>query len=89
VKIAVAENPATADHVRQMLDEEGIHCLVKNTDALGVMYGALWTSPFALQVFVLSGDEAIAQEVLAARGFDTSSPLQLPARQVRRYGRRR
>jgi hypothetical protein len=86
VKIAVAENPATADLVRQVLEDAGIRCLAKNTDPLGVMYGTLWTSPFAVQIFVLAGDEAAAQAALAACGFDTGAPIALPAR--RRYRRR-
>jgi hypothetical protein len=89
VKIAVAENPATAELVRQTLAEDGIRCLVKNTDPIGVMYGSLWTSPFALQIFVLSGDEARAQELFAAHGWDASVPLSLPVRVPRRYKRRR
>jgi len=88
VKIAVAENQATAELVRQTLADEGIHCLVKNTDPLGVLYGSLWTSPFSVQVFVLSGDEAKAQTIFGDRGWDTSAPLSLPVRAPRRYKRR-
>lgn len=88
MKIAVAENPTTAELVRGLLEHAGVPCLVKNTDPLGVMYGSLWTSPFAMQVFVLSGDEAAAQEALAAEGFDTAKPLALPS-PSRRLARRR
>lgn len=88
-KVAVAENPPTAELVRQLLDEAGIPCLVKNTDPLGVVYGSLWTSPFSVQIFVLSGDEAHAQAVLAAHGWDTSATLALPAAPKRRYKRLR
>jgi len=86
VKIAVAENPATADLVQQVLAEAGIHCLAKNTDPLGVMYGTLWSSPFSVQIFVLWGDESAAQAALAASGLDTSAPIALP---TRRRSRRR
>jgi len=89
VKIAVAENQATAELVRQALTDVGIRCLAKNTDPLGVLYGSLWTSPFSVQVFVLSGDEAHAQAIFNARGWDTSVPLSLPVRSPRRYKRRR
>jgi hypothetical protein len=87
VKIAVAENPATGEMVQQVLADAGIRCLIKNTDPLGVMSGSLWTSPFAVQVFVLSGDESDAQAALASAGFDTSTMLALP--RPRRYKRRR
>ena len=87
VKIAVAENPATADLVKQVLDDAGIRCLAKNTDPLGVMSGQLWSSPFSVQIFVLSGDESAAQSALAACGFNTSETISLPAPR-RRYRRR-
>jgi hypothetical protein len=89
VKIAVAENPTTADLVRQLLEDSGIPCLVKNTDPLGVLYGSLWTSPFAVQIFVLSGDEPAAQAALAAEGFDIATTLALPAAPARPRRRRR
>jgi hypothetical protein len=87
VKLAVAENPATGEMIRALLEQAGIPSLVKNTDALGVLAGPLWTSPFSVQIFVLAGDEPAAQAALAAAGFDTSTTLALPQR--RRYRRRR
>lgn len=86
VKIAVAENSPTAELVKQALADVGIRCLTKNTDPLGVMYGQLWSSPFSVQIFVLSGDESAAQAALAACGMNTSEPISLPLR--RRYRRR-
>jgi Putative prokaryotic signal transducing protein len=86
VRIAVAENPATAELVKQELAEAGIQCMAKNTDALGVMSGSLWSSPFSVELFVLSGDEAAAQRVLAEKGFNTDGPIALPEK--RRYKRR-
>jgi hypothetical protein len=50
------------------------------------MYGQLWSSPFSVQIFVLSGDESAAQAALAACGMNTSEPISLPLR--RRYRRR-
>jgi hypothetical protein len=87
VKLAVAENPATGQMIKQLLEEAGIRSLVKNTDALGVIGGSLWTSPFSVQIFVLAGDEPAAQAALAAAGFDSSTTLALPP--ARRYRRRR
>jgi hypothetical protein len=78
VRIAVAENPATAELVKQELAEAGINCLAKNTDALGVMSGSSWSSPFSVELFVLSGDEAAAQKILADQGFNTDAPIALP-----------
>lgn len=89
VKIAAAENPSTAELVRQLLEEASIPCLIKNTDPLGVIYGSLLTSPFAVQVFVLSGDEARAQAVLAEQGWDTGAPLALPSRPAPRRRHKR
>jgi hypothetical protein len=89
VKLAVAENPATGELIRQLLQDAGVPSLVKNTDALGVLIGSLWTSPFAMQIFVLSGDEAAAHEALAAAGFDPSRTLALPARSRPRRRRRK
>jgi Putative prokaryotic signal transducing protein len=86
VRIAVAENPATAELVRQELADAGIQCMAKNTDALGVMSGSLWSSPFSVEMFVLSGDEAAAQQVLAEKGYKTDGPIALPSK--RRYKRR-
>ncbi len=86
VKLAVAENPATGEMIRQLLEDAGVPSLVKNTDALGVLAGSLWTSPFAVQIFVLSGDEPAAQAALAAAGFDTATTLALPHRRYRRRG---
>jgi hypothetical protein len=87
VKLAVAENPATGEFVKQVLADAGIRCLVKNTDALGVLAGALWTSPFSVQIFVLSGDESAAQAALVAAGFDRREMVALPP--ARRRRRRR
>jgi len=89
VKIAVAENPATGEMVKQLLADAGVRCLVKNTDALGVLAGSAWTSPFSVQIFVLSGDEATAQAALAAAGFDNGAMLALPSAPRRRRVRRR
>lgn len=89
VKIAVAENPATAELVKQILADSDVRCLVKNTDPLGVIYGSLWSSPFSAQIFVLAGDEGVAQAALAAAGFDTSAPIALPKPMPRHYKRRR
>jgi putative signal transducing protein len=87
IKLAVAENPATAEFIEQILAGEGIRCLIKNTDPVGVMSGSVWTSPFAVHVLVLQGDEPAAQRALAAAGFDTGSTIALPS--ARRYKRRR
>jgi hypothetical protein len=86
VRIAVAENPATAELVKQELADAGINSMTKNTDALGVMSGSLWSSPFSVEIFVLSGDEAAAQKVLVDRGFNTDGPISLPEK--RRYRHR-
>lgn len=85
VKIAVAENPATAELIRQILENAGIRCLIKNTDALGVIYGSGLTASYALQVFVLQGDETAA---LAALGDDRSGALPPPPLPPRRRYRK-
>ena len=84
VKIAVVENGLTGEHIRQRLEAAGIACLVKNTDPLGVIYGV--TSPFAVQVFVLEGDELSALAALQDADPAILSAPGLPPR--RRYRRR-
>ena len=87
VKIAVAENPPTAELIKQTLAGANIPCLIKNTDALGVIYGASLTGAFALQIFVLEGDEAAALEALGGPPPDELPAPSLPPR--RRYRKRR
>lgn len=87
IKIAVAENASTAELIRQTLEEAGVPCLLKNTDPLGVMWGSALTGPFAMQVFVLEGDEARALATLAERPVQAIPPPKLD--QPRRRQRRR
>ena len=87
VKVAVAENPPTAELIKQTLAEANIPCLIKNTSALGVIYGGGLSGSFALQVFVLEGDEAAALDALGGPPPDELPPPALPPR--RRYRKRR
>ena len=85
----MAENPATAELIRQTLAEAGIPCLIKNTDALGVTYAAALTGAFAMQVFVLEGDEEAALVALGGREPESLPPPRLPRlRRYRRHQRR-
>lgn len=87
VKVAVAENPVTAELIRQTLTEAGVPCLVKNRDPIGVIYGGALSSPFSMQVFVLEGDEEAAIAALGGR-----APAELPHPPLpspRRYRKRR
>lgn len=86
VKVAVAENSATAELIKQTLAEANVPCLIKNTSALGVIYGGGLTGAFALQIFVLEGDEAAALEAL---GGPPPSALPAPALPPRRRYRKR
>jgi carbamoylphosphate synthase large subunit len=87
VKVAVAENLSTAELIKQTLAEAGVPCLVKNTSSLGVIYGGALGGSFALQVYVLEGDEAAAIEALGGRAPEALPSPSLPPR--RRYRRRR
>ena len=87
VKIAVAENPPTAELIKQTLAEANIPCLVKNTSALGVIYGGGLSGSYALQVFVLEGDEIAALEALGGGLREELPPPALEPR--RRYRKRR
>ena len=83
MQVAVAENTATAQMIQDLLGQAGIRSLLKNTnDASQFTGGSL---PFTLQIFVLEGDAAAAEVLLA-------DERPVPARQLgsgrRRYRKR-
>ncbi|MFN8558044.1 MAG: DUF2007 domain-containing protein [Dehalococcoidia bacterium] len=91
VRAAVAENPATADMVRDTLRAAGIPSMLKNVDALSVSWGGQ-APPWALEVWVLEGDADLAAALLG--GERAPTPLPPPAlgpseRPRRRWFRRR
>ncbi len=65
VQVAVAENPATAQMIQDLLRQAGIRSLVKNTDSLFSVTGGMGGMPFTIEVFVLEGDAPAAEAILA------------------------
>lgn len=76
VRAAVAENPTTAELIRDTLAEAGIRSMVKNCDNLSVVYGGVAAGPWSLEVWVLEGDAAAAAAIL---GGTPAPPLPPPA----------
>ncbi len=79
VRVATAENPATADMLLDALKHAGIPAMSKNVDPLQAYGLAL---PFTQEIFVLEGDAAAAEAVL---GFSRPAPkrLRAPLRRLR------
>ncbi len=84
MQVAVAENPATAQMIQDLLRQAGIHSLAKNTDSAFSVTGVS-TLPFTIEIFVLEGDAGIAEAILSESR--PSRPEQLPAPK-RRYRKR-
>lgn len=87
VRVALAENPMTAQVIQDALDAAGIRCMVKNRDGAAVMLGGIFTAPFALEVYVLEGDAAAASAILGGR--PPAPPLPPPSVEGPRSGQPR
>ena len=91
VRVAVAENPITAELIRETLTAAGIRCMTKNRDGLSVMFGGSTPVPWALEIWVLEGDADAASALLG--GGPAAPPLPPPSLQrstpKRRWWRRR
>jgi hypothetical protein len=84
VRVAVAENPATAQLICDALTEAGIRSMLRNRDNASAYLGSL-AAPFALEVYVLEGDADAASALLG----DSTVPVPLPPAQGGRRTKRR
>jgi hypothetical protein len=84
VQVAVAENPATAQMIQDLLKQAGVRSLAKNTDSAFSVTGVA-SLPFTIEIFVLEGDAGVAEAILSDSR--PARPEQLPAPK-RRYRRR-
>lgn len=74
MRVAVAENPMTAQLLSELLEQAGIRSLIKNRGAAPAIYGTGVLASY--EVFVLEGDADAATRVI---GDDLPSrPEQLP-----------
>jgi len=65
VQVAVAENIATADMIRDGLQATGIRALIKNIDPLSTLTGGGFGGlPYSFEIYVLESDAAAADVVL-------------------------
>ncbi len=85
VRAAVAENPATAEMIRDALEQAGIRSMLKNRDPIAA-YGGAIGSPWTTEVWVLEGDADAAAAVLGGR--PAPEPLAPPAVKRPRTARR-
>lgn len=63
MKVAVAENPMTAELLAGMLSEAGIRCMVKDVGPAPAFLGAGALASY--EIFVLEGDAGAAAAVLS------------------------
>lgn len=84
VQAAVAENPATAQMIQDLLRQAGIRSMVKNTNDASPFLGGSALS-FTLEIFVLEGD-AVAAEAILSDNRPAPPPRLGPGR--RRYRKR-
>lgn len=86
VRIAVAENPVTAELIRETLAAAGIRSTTRNQDTLSSVYGSP-PSPWALEVWVLEGDADAASALLGGTARTELPPPAVtpPARKRRRW----
>ncbi len=82
VQVAVAENPATAQMIQDLLQQYHIRSMTKNTDGAFTVTGGL---PFSIEIYVLEGDAGAAEAVLSEHR--PAPPQQLPPPR-RRYRKR-
>lgn len=74
VRVAVAENAATAQIIRDTLATAGIRSLLRNRDNASAYLGSL-AAPFTLEVYVLEGDAGAASALLDATSVPGPRPL--------------
>lgn len=86
VRIAVADDPATAEIWRAALRDAGVEALVKNANPLTALSGG---AVLSLEVWVLQGDADEALTVLGAEPAAGSAPRESDRRHAPRYHRRR
>lgn len=84
VRVAIAENPATAAVIQDTLEQAGIRSMLKNRDALAVTWGSQG-GPFSAEVYVLEGDADLASALL---GGETRAALPPPALEEKKRRRR-
>ncbi len=77
VRAAVAENPITAEMIRDQLAQGGIRCMLKNRDALAAYTGGGFANPWTVEVWVLEGDSHAAARILGDR--PAGPPLPAPS----------
>lgn len=87
VRAAVAENPITAEMIRDTLEQAGIRSMLKNRDPLSVNTGGAFAIPWAMEVWVLEGDAEAAAAVLG--GAPPPEALPSPALPAKSPQRRR
>jgi hypothetical protein len=87
VRVAVAENPATAQLIRDALSEAGIRSMLRNRDSAAAIMGGGVAMPYALEVLVLEGDVDRASALLG--GAPAPPGLPPPALATRQRRRRR
>lgn len=88
VRVAVAENPATAQLIQDALAEAGIRSMLRNRDSAAAYLGSL-AAPFALEVFVLEGDADVAAALLGNSPVPESLPPPADAQPHRKRRLRR
>jgi hypothetical protein len=77
VKVAVAENPLTAQLIQDSLAEAGIRSLLRNRDGAAVVLGTLGAGSWSIDVYVLAGDADAASVILG--GEPVPEPLPPPS----------
>ncbi len=82
--VAVAENPATAQMVQDLLKQAGIRSMVKNTDSLASITGGVGGMPFTIEVYVLEGDAGTAEAILADEHPARPEQIAAPRRRYRK-----
>ena len=88
VRVAVAENPATAQLIRDALGDAGIRSMLRNRDNASAYLGSV-AAPFALEIYVLEGDADVASALLGNSPVPEPLPPATEARRTKRRLRRR